>query len=111
MVVRTAAGGGDITTGLPRVEELFEARKKPKGESVMTDIGGILRLNLREDGVQVATVIDSEVVNEEHRVPFGWDILVEDESEIKPDTAIASEIDGDRVLTTSLGGTVYLENG
>ena len=30
------AAGGDITHGLPRVEELFEARKKPKGEAVMT---------------------------------------------------------------------------
>ncbi len=27
------AAGGDITTGLPRVEELFEARKAPKGEA------------------------------------------------------------------------------
>ena len=29
------AAGGDITTGLPRVEELFEARKTPKGEAVV----------------------------------------------------------------------------
>ena len=30
------AAGGDITTGLPRVEELFEARKMPKGEAVVS---------------------------------------------------------------------------
>jgi DNA-directed RNA polymerase subunit beta' len=35
------AAGGDITTGLPRVEELFEARRLPKGEAVVTEIAGI----------------------------------------------------------------------
>ena len=55
----TAAAGGDITSGLPRVEELFEGRKKPKGESVMVDLDGVLRLHKREDGVQVASVINS----------------------------------------------------
>ncbi len=32
------AAGGDITTGLPRVEELFEARKTPKGEAVVAEL-------------------------------------------------------------------------
>ena len=36
----TASAGGDITQGLPRVEELFEARMRPKGEAVITEIGG-----------------------------------------------------------------------
>jgi DNA-directed RNA polymerase subunit beta' len=34
------AAGGDITTGLPRVEELFEARRMPKGEAIISQIGG-----------------------------------------------------------------------
>jgi DNA-directed RNA polymerase subunit beta' len=34
------AAGGDITTGLPRVEELFEARRMPKGEAVVSEIAG-----------------------------------------------------------------------
>ena len=45
-----AGAGGDITSGLPRVEELFEARKKPKGEAVV-DISGTLRLERREGTV------------------------------------------------------------
>jgi DNA-directed RNA polymerase subunit beta' len=36
-------GGEDITQGLPRVEELFEARN-PKGEAVMTEIGGVVKI-------------------------------------------------------------------
>ncbi len=38
------AGGADITTGLPRVEELFEARKQPKGEAIVAEIGGVVRV-------------------------------------------------------------------
>ncbi len=34
------AAGSDITTGLPRVEELFEARKMPKDEAVISEIDG-----------------------------------------------------------------------
>jgi DNA-directed RNA polymerase subunit beta' len=42
------AAGGDITHGLPRVEELFEARKKPKGEAVITEIDGVVEV-IRSD--------------------------------------------------------------
>jgi DNA-directed RNA polymerase subunit beta' len=38
-----AGGGADITTGLPRVEELFEARKMPKGEAFIAGHGRTLR--------------------------------------------------------------------
>ena len=38
------AAGGDITTGLPRVEELFEARRMPKGEAVITRDQGIAQI-------------------------------------------------------------------
>ena len=38
------AAGSDITTGLPRVEELFEARRIPKGEAVMTPITGTISI-------------------------------------------------------------------
>jgi DNA-directed RNA polymerase subunit beta' len=105
----TAQASGDITSGLPRVEELFEARKMPKGEAVMTDIGGILRLSKRE-GVRIATVIDSEVFNEEHEIQVGWDILVEDEAKIKRGDLIAREVDGDGAIVASMdNGVVHIE--
>lgn len=105
----TAASGGDITSGLPRVEELFEARKKPKGEAVMTDIGGILRLTKREDGVQIATVIDSEVFNETHEIPAGWDIVVEDEQTLKENDVIAKQTDSENAITAKMDGIVHIE--
>ncbi|GAB4522240.1 MAG: hypothetical protein OHK0046_34580 [Anaerolineae bacterium] len=104
----TAQASGDITTGLPRVEELFEARKKPKGEAVMTDIGGTLRLSKR-DGVRIATVIDSEVINEEHQIPVGWDVMIEDEAKIKEGTILAQQVGGDGVILARMEGTVHLE--
>ena len=105
----TAQASGDITSGLPRVEELFEARKKPKGEAVMVDIGGIIRLSKR-DGVRIATVIDSEVFNEQHEVPAGWDLLVEDEKAIKQGDVLAQSPDGERALTARMQGTVHIED-
>jgi DNA-directed RNA polymerase subunit beta' len=103
-----AQAGGDITSGLPRVEELFEARKMPKGESVMTDIGGTLRLS-RRDGVRIATVIDSEVVNEQHEIPVGWDIKVEDEAKIKEGTIIADNPDTKEQIVAKMEGIVHIE--
>lgn len=105
----TAEARGDITSGLPRVEELFEARKKPKGEAVITDIGGVLRLTKRE-GVRIATVIDSEVFNEQHEIPVGWDILVEDEQQIREGDVIAEEVgDGGGSIVARMNGTVHTE--
>ena len=104
----TVRSGGDITSGLPRVEELFEARQKPKGESVMTDIGGILRLEAREDGVRIAKVIDSEVFSETHEIPADWDIHVADGKDIKEGARIASH-DAEE-LASSMAGTVHIED-
>jgi len=104
----TAQASGDITSGLPRVEELFEARKKPKGEAVIVDIGGILRLTKR-DGIRIATVIDSEVINEEHEIPIGWDVKVEDEQQIKQGDVIIQSPEGDRGIVAKMNGIVHLE--
>lgn len=108
----TAQASGDITSGLPRVEELFEARKKPKGEAVMTDIAGTLRLT-KEEGIRVATVINSEVFSEQHHIPVDWELAVEDEQSVKEGQVIAHQIDGEGNLTATLvakmGGMVHIE--
>ncbi|MCY4070223.1 MAG: DNA-directed RNA polymerase subunit beta' [Chloroflexi bacterium] len=104
----TAESGGDITSGLPRVEELFEARRKPKGESVMTEIDGILRLHEREDGARIATVIKSEVENETHVVPEDWEICIEDGKDVEIGGLVAQN--GDEELKASLAGTVHIED-
>jgi DNA-directed RNA polymerase subunit beta' len=115
----TAAAGGDITSGLPRVEELFEGRRKPKGEAVMVDQGGVLRLTRRDDGVAIATVVDSEVVNQEHHVPQRWEILVNDGATVKKGAVLARETRADdapaddaqlKQIVAELPGEVFIED-
>jgi len=103
-----ALGGGDITSGLPRVEELFEARKKPKGEAVVVDISGTLRL-LRKEGVRIARVINSEVRSESHDIPFGYELTVQDGETIREGTRLAEHVDTHDDITAGMGGDVFIE--
>ena len=62
------AGVEDITHGLPRVQELFEARN-PKGEAIIADIDGRVELLTSEDGARELKVIFSEMREDAHAVP------------------------------------------
>ncbi len=79
------AAGADITTGLPRVEELFEARRTPKGEAVVTEIGGVASIEQsdRYSDLRVVGSKHSEMINDEYDLPEGWEITVKDEDEVK----------------------------
>lgn len=105
----TAQASGDITSGLPRVEELFEARKKPKGESVITDIGGTIYLRKREDGVRIAVVIDSEVMSEQHDIPAGWEMRIKDEDAINAGDILALDEDTGEKIVAKMQGTAHVE--
>ena len=84
------AAGGDITTGLPRVEELFEARKHPKGEAEISDIDGMVHI-VREDGRRRVIVSKSERLTDEYTVPEGWTVLVSDGDMINAGEPIAQQ--------------------
>ncbi|MBC7251366.1 MAG: DNA-directed RNA polymerase subunit beta' [Anaerolineae bacterium] len=101
------AGTADITHGLPRVEELFEARKHPKGEAIISDIDGIVEIR-KEGGVRLLKVIDSQVLRDEYDIKHGWKILVEDGDEIVDGTAIASR--GDKTIVAQRGGRILRED-
>lgn len=105
----TAEKSGDITSGLPRVEEIFEARRKPKGESVMVNIAGYLTIEPREDGITVATVTNSEAFSEEYDLPFGWDVLVNTDDEVKERQVLAEELSGEGKIVAKSPGVVYIE--
>jgi DNA-directed RNA polymerase subunit beta' len=85
------AAGGDITTGLPRVEELFEARKTPKGEAVVSEIAGRVSVmqSDRYSDLRMVRVEHSEMVGNEYNIPEGWTIVALDESEVSPGDVIA----------------------
>ncbi len=74
------ASGDDITQGLPRVEELFEARK-PKGQAIISEIDGIVRIEegskrKREIVVTAAEAEDSELGTEEKRYPVSYSATI-----------------------------------
>lgn len=100
------AAGGDITTGLPRVEELFEARRTPKGEAVITQINGTVSINQVTEQ-RVVHVEQSTMLHDEYDVPKGWDILATDGSEISLNDPIASQ--GEAVIPAQHKGRVRLE--
>ncbi|MBQ6895099.1 MAG: DNA-directed RNA polymerase subunit beta' [Clostridia bacterium] len=71
------ASGDDITQGLPRVEELFEARK-PKGLAIIAEIGGRIQISETKKKREV-TVLDDENGNSAtYLIPYGSRIKVED---------------------------------
>ena len=69
------AGVADITQGLPRVEELFEARK-PKGLAIITEIDG--RVKISEDKKKKEVIITSDDNSKSYTIPFGSKLKVED---------------------------------
>jgi DNA-directed RNA polymerase subunit beta' len=103
------AAGGDITTGLPRVEELFEARRAPKGEAVITRISGVTKViqSDRYSDMRVVRVEHSEMVSDEYDIPVEWTILAKDESTVSMGDPIASQ--GEAQLTAQHNGRVRLE--
>ncbi len=101
------AGAGDITHGLPRVEELFEARKKPKGEAIMSDIDGIAEIRRVEGGVRTIKVVDSQLVRDEYDVPGNWAVKVEDGDEVQAGDLIAKR--GEEELTAKHAGRVIIK--
>ncbi|MCI9063455.1 MAG: DNA-directed RNA polymerase subunit beta', partial [Clostridia bacterium] len=60
--------GTDITQGLPRVEELFEARK-PKGLAVMTEIAG--KVKIKETKKKKEVIVTSDDNSKSYTIPFG----------------------------------------
>jgi DNA-directed RNA polymerase subunit beta' len=105
------AAGGDITTGLPRVEELFEARRTPKGEAVITQIDGVVKViqSDRYNDQRSIRVEHEELVSEAYEVPADWNIEVVDGGEIIAGGVIASQ--GDATLAAQHAGRIRIEDG
>jgi len=78
LTLRTFHTGGvvglDITSGLPRVEELFEARL-PKTQAIISEIDGVAEAIDNEEGKRIK-VTSSEVFRDEYSLPRGWQVMV-----------------------------------
>ena len=93
LTMRTFHTGGvataeDITQGLPRVEEIFEARK-PKGLAVLTAIGGTVKIVSDAKKTEViVTGEDGEVEN--YTIPFGATLKVKEGSRVEQGDALTA---------------------
>ena len=69
------AGVADITQGLPRVEELFEARK-PKGLAIITEIDG--KVKIKETKKKKEVIVTNNSESKSYTIPFGSKLKVKD---------------------------------
>ena len=92
LTMRTFHTGGiaglDITSGLPRVEELFEARI-PKGAAILADIDGTVELEADEEGRRLR-LVSREEFREDYLAPEDGLILVDEGEEVEPGTVLAT---------------------
>ncbi len=115
LTLRTFHTGGvasetDITSGLPRVEELLEARKQPKGEAVVTEIGGKVQVlqSERYADMRVVRVVNSHMEEIPYVLQEGWSPAVEDGSAVKEGDVLAVNAEG-LELKAEREGRVRLE--
>ncbi len=74
--------GGDITQGLPRVEELFEARK-PKGLAIISEFGGVVTLKDTKKKREIVVTEPETGNSKTYLIPYGSRIKVQDEQVIE----------------------------
>ncbi|HIE57928.1 MAG TPA: DNA-directed RNA polymerase subunit beta', partial [Anaerolineales bacterium] len=107
------AAGGDITTGLPRVEELFEARRQPKGEAVVTEIAGVAHTEQSDkySDMRVVRVVHTEMMSDVYEVAEGWEIKVADEGEVSAGDVLAVAPEDETTIVSEKDGRVRIEDG
>jgi len=87
LTMRTFHTGGiasaeDITQGLPRVEELFEARK-PKRSGFISEIDGVVRIQEVKKYREIVVTNEEEADERKYAIPFGYHIIVNDGDRIR----------------------------
>lgn len=99
------AGVADITQGLPRVEELFEARK-PKGVAIITEIAG--KVKIKETKKKKEVVVTSNDDSRTYTIPFGSKMKVKDGDIVEVgDPLIEGSINPSEILTLKGPEGVY----
>ncbi|QHU90375.1 DNA-directed RNA polymerase subunit beta' [Candidatus Saccharibacteria bacterium oral taxon 488] len=99
----SGVAGGDITQGLPRVEELFEART-PKGQAYVTEIAGLV--DVWEDGKKYIVQVTPESGKVERLPLDGRTIMVKAGSSVKAGDVLATGEGDTRPLVAPFDGVV-----
>lgn len=111
LTLRTFHLGGvaatDITSGLPRVEELFEARV-PKRPALISEIAGICRIK-EEKEQTIITIQSNQIISETHKVNDQYTITVKNGEVVKPKQAVAIS-HGKKAIRSGINGKVKFVN-
>jgi len=112
LTMRTFHTGGvshadDITTGLPRVEELFEARD-PKGKAVLSEIEGIVEIINEEDSRKIV-IRNRDLTTERYDLGAEYVPAVKDGDKIARGATIATSANGNGSLVSSLDGIAVID--
>ncbi len=99
----SGVGGSDITQGLPRVEELFEARN-PKGQAYMTEVAGTV--DIWEDGKKYIVQVTPEAGHVERLPLEGRTVTVKSGSNVKVGDVLAEGEDSKKPLVAPFDGVV-----
>jgi DNA-directed RNA polymerase subunit beta' len=79
--------GGEITTGLPRVQEIFEARV-PKNKAIMAEIDGVVEI-ARDGEVRRIRVVSSELYSDRYDLPEGAEVVVTEGQQVQAGDVLA----------------------
>jgi DNA-directed RNA polymerase subunit beta' len=114
LTMRTFHTGGvagiDITSGLPRVEELFEARV-PKGKAILAELDGVVELQRTEDS-RIIKVVSRQTYRDEHDLPAGYRPTVENGAWVEIGQPVAaSDNEGDAPVLARLTGSADVRKG
>ncbi len=93
LTMRTFHTGGvagiDITSGLPRVEELFEARS-PKGQAIVAEIDGQVEIQESDDGRRIS-IVHTETYADEYDIPTGFKAAITDGTMVEVGSTLADK--------------------
>lgn len=101
--------GSDITSGLPRVEELFEARV-PKAQAILSEIDGTVEI-FQEGDIRKIKVVSLEYYTDQYDIPNNYELLVREGDDVQENTLLARDntTEGDEVISARLNGRVSMQ--
>jgi DNA-directed RNA polymerase subunit beta' len=113
LTMRTFHTGGvshadDITTGLPRVEELFEARE-PKGKAILSEIEGVAQIVTEDDGRKVIVRSD-DFLPQTYALADGYAPAVRDGDKVVRGQTLAQSDNGDPPIVATLEGLAVIDS-
>ncbi|OIN89116.1 DNA-directed RNA polymerase subunit beta' [Candidatus Berkelbacteria bacterium CG_4_9_14_0_2_um_filter_42_30] len=102
------AAGEDITSGLPRVGELFEART-PRNIAVMSEIEGKASIR-KEKNKLIITIVGKGEMENEHHLSGEWKVVVKNGEMVKSKQILATPKDGEtKPIRAKVAGAVKIE--